>query len=167
MSADEVSVSSATPRQPWSATCVRSGRPGYPGVLRCARSAAHCTTGPPWHPAVRSGSPPLTRSRWFLIRSSSIVITFPSGLGVVSFMASCCPGCVWQPPVQPDSGTLLNCAKHSLRHRVRKCPEFFAHLFWAERRPALAQPVMAPLICWSLINSMFKYLLVDHAVPAM
>jgi putative transposase len=44
---------------------------------------------------------------------------------------------------------------------------FFAHLVWAEWRPALAQAVMAPLICWSLINSMFKYLLVDHAVPAM
>jgi hypothetical protein len=37
----------------------------------------------------------------------------------------------------------------------------FSHiLVWAERRPALA--VMAPLICWSLINSMFKY-----AVPAI
>jgi hypothetical protein len=27
--------------------------------------------------------------------------------------------------------------------------------------------VMAPLICWSFSNSMFRYLLVDHAVPAM
>src|SRR5262249_38310344 len=26
---------------------------------------------------------------------------------------------------------------------------------------------MAPLICWSFSNSMFRYLLVDHAVPAM
>jgi hypothetical protein len=25
---------------------------------------------------------------------------------------------------------------------------------------------MAPLICWSFSNSMFRYLLVDHAVPA-
>ena len=31
----------------------------------------------------------------------------------------------------------------------------------AERRPALAQAVMAPLICWSFSSSMFKYLLVD------
>jgi hypothetical protein len=29
----------------------------------------------------------------------------------------------------------------------------------AERRPALAQAVMAPLICWSFSSSMFKYLL--------
>ena len=36
----------------------------------------------------------------------------------------------------------------------------------AERRPALAQAVTAPLICWSFSSSMFKYLLVDHAVPA-
>jgi hypothetical protein len=37
----------------------------------------------------------------------------------------------------------------------------FSHiLVWAKRRPALA--VMAPLICWFLINSMFKY-----AVPAI
>ena len=27
---------------------------------------------------------------------------------------------------------------------------------WAERRPALAQAVMAPLICWSFSSSMFK-----------
>src|SRR4029450_11658933 len=37
----------------------------------------------------------------------------------------------------------------------------------AERRPALAHPMMAPLICWSFSNSMFRYLLVDHAVAAM
>ena len=43
----------------------------------------------------------------------------------------------------------------------------FRTLVWAERRPALAQAMMAPLICWSFSNSMFRYLLVDHAVPAM
>ena len=37
----------------------------------------------------------------------------------------------------------------------------------AERHPALAHAVMAPLICWSLSSSMLRYLLVDHAVPAM
>src|SRR5262249_43915258 len=37
----------------------------------------------------------------------------------------------------------------------------------AERHPALAHAVMAPLICWSFSNSMFRYLLVDHAVPVM
>ncbi len=37
----------------------------------------------------------------------------------------------------------------------------------AERHPALAHAVMAPLICWSLSSSMFRYLVVDHAVPAM
>jgi hypothetical protein len=36
---------------------------------------------------------------------------------------------------------------------------------WAERRPALAQAAMAPLIRWSFSGSMFRYLLVDHAVP--
>jgi hypothetical protein len=39
--------------------------------------------------------------------------------------------------------------------------------FLAERRLALAQAVMAPLICWSFSSSMFRYLLLDHAVPAM
>jgi hypothetical protein len=39
---------------------------------------------------------------------------------------------------------------------VGKCPEFFAHLVWAERRPTMAQAVMAPLICWSFSISMFK-----------
>ena len=37
----------------------------------------------------------------------------------------------------------------------------------AERHPGLAHAVMAPLICWSFSNSMFRYLFVDHAVPAM
>jgi hypothetical protein len=37
----------------------------------------------------------------------------------------------------------------------------------AERRPTLAHAVMAPLICWSFSSSMLRYLLVDHAVPAM
>jgi hypothetical protein len=36
-----------------------------------------------------------------------------------------------------------------------------------ERHPALAHAVMASLICWSFCNSMFRYLFVDHAVPAM
>jgi hypothetical protein len=43
----------------------------------------------------------------------------------------------------------------------------FSHFGLAERRPALAHAVMASLICWSFNNSMFRYLLVDHAVPAM
>src|SRR5262245_26836305 len=53
------------------------------------------------------------------------------------------------------------------------CPEFtvvsriFRTFGLAERHPALAHAVMAPLICWSFSNSMFRYLFVDHAVPAM
>ena len=42
-----------------------------------------------------------------------------------------------------------------------------SHFRLAERHPALAHAVMAPLICWSFSNSMFRYFLVDHAVPAM
>src|SRR5262249_60633908 len=42
-----------------------------------------------------------------------------------------------------------------------------SHLRLAERHPALAHAMMAPLICWSFSNSLFRYLLVDHAVPAM
>src|SRR5215471_7864331 len=42
-----------------------------------------------------------------------------------------------------------------------------SHFRLAERHPALAHAVMAPLICWSFSNSMFRYLLDDHAVPAM
>ena len=41
-----------------------------------------------------------------------------------------------------------------------------SHFGLAERHPALAHAVMAPLICWSFSNSMFRYLFVDHAVPA-
>src|SRR5262249_37398918 len=47
-------------------------------------------------------------------------MTLFSRLGVSSDMAapSCWPGCVWPPPVQPDSGppALPNCAKDSVRH---------------------------------------------------
>jgi hypothetical protein len=43
----------------------------------------------------------------------------------------------------------------------------FSHFGLAERRPALAHAVMASVICWSFNNSMFRYLFVDHAVPAM
>jgi hypothetical protein len=42
----------------------------------------------------------------------------------------------------------------------------FRTLVWAERRPVLAQAVVAPLICWSFSSSVLRYLLVDHAVPA-
>ena len=42
-----------------------------------------------------------------------------------------------------------------------------SHFRLAERHSALAHAVMAPLICWSFSNSMFRYRLVDHAVPAM
>src|SRR6516162_8364290 len=47
-------------------------------------------------------------------------MTLPNGLGVVSVMAapSCCPGCDWPPPVQPDSGpsALSICAKDFVRY---------------------------------------------------
>jgi hypothetical protein len=43
----------------------------------------------------------------------------------------------------------------------------FRTLDWAEQRPALAQAVMAPVICWSFSSRMFRYLLLDQAVPAM
>ena len=39
------------------------------------------------------------------------------------------------------------------------------HFRLAERQPALAYAVMAPLICWSFSNSMFRYLLVDRNRP--
>src|SRR5262249_9874359 len=42
-----------------------------------------------------------------------------------------------------------------------------SHFRLAERRPALAHAVMVSLISWSFSNSMFRYLLVDHAVLAM
>ena len=60
--------------------------------------------------------------------------------------------------------------EHQLGVRTSKDTEVsrvFRTLVWAERRPALAQAGIAPLICWSFSNSMFRYLLVDHAVPAM
>jgi hypothetical protein len=42
----------------------------------------------------------------------------------------------------------------------------FRTLVWAERRPDRAQAIMA-LICCSFSSSMFRYLLVDHSLPAM
>jgi hypothetical protein len=57
---------------------------------------------------VSSTLPRTTRSRWFLIRSSSIVMTFPSGLGVISVVAapSCCPSC---PSLAGVFGQLRKC----------------------------------------------------------
>jgi hypothetical protein len=49
----------------------------------------------------------------------------------------------------------------------RPLHQFLSHFrVRAERRPDRAQLVMA-LICWSFSSSMFKYLLVDHSLPAM
>jgi hypothetical protein len=39
-------------------------------------------------------------------------------------------------------------------------------LVGADRHPSPAQAVMAPLICWCFSRPMFRYLLLDHAVPA-
>jgi hypothetical protein len=70
---------------------------------------------------VSSTLPRTTRSRWFLIRSSSIVMTLFSGLGVVSVMAA--PSrLTWlrlATSSQPDSGppALPICAKDSVRHQ--------------------------------------------------
>ena len=62
----------------------------------------------------------------------------------------------------PKSGSL-----GSVRGARSNARPYRDHSVSAERRPALAQAVMAPLICWSFSSSMFKYLFVDHAVPAM
>jgi peptidoglycan-N-acetylglucosamine deacetylase len=70
------------------------------------------------------------------------------------------------PPERPKVA-----AKRSARARQREGQQVVSRIFrtfgLAERHPALAHAVMAPLICWSFNNSMFRYLLVDHAVPAM
>src|SRR5262249_44589278 len=70
--------------------------------------------------------------------ASALFMTQPSRSAVAAFRA-------------PISGSVQN----------------LSHFRLAERHPALAHAVMAPLICWSFSNSMFRYLLVDHAVPAM
>src|SRR5258708_1016170 len=55
-------------------------------------AAAHCRADLPRHRARCSTSPPTvpraTRSRWLFIRSSSIVMTLFSGLGVMSAMTA-------------------------------------------------------------------------------
>src|SRR5262249_33332845 len=90
--------------------------------LRSYRCALHSRSASASSKAfnVSSTVPRTTRSRWLLIRSSSIVMTLFSRFGVSSDMAapSCWPGCVQPPPVQPDSGppALLNCAKDSVPH---------------------------------------------------
>jgi hypothetical protein len=53
------------------------------------------------------------------------------------------------------------------RRRNQGSVQNLSHFGLAERHPALLHAVMAPLICWSFSNSMFRYLFVDHAVPAM
>ena len=65
------------------------------------------------------------------------------------------------------SKTALRMLTPAATRSTGSCPDSFTHLDLAERRPALAYAVMAPLICWSFSSSMFRYLLVDHAVPAM
>jgi hypothetical protein len=55
----------------------------------------------------------------------------------------------------------------SVEETLKVVSRIFRTFGLAERRPALAHAVTAPLICWSFSNSMFRYLLVDHAVPAM
>jgi hypothetical protein len=42
-----------------------------------------------------------------------------------------------------------------------------SHFNLGWRRKAVAQAAMAPLICWSFSSSVFKYLLVDQADPAI
>src|SRR5262245_27828940 len=62
-----------------------------------------------------------------------------------------------------DAAGLIQPARSSREGSVQN----LSHFRLAERHPALAHAMMAPLICWSFSNSMFRYLLVDHAVPAM
>jgi hypothetical protein len=69
------------------------------------------------------------------------------------------------------SSELLDLGVVTLERLLRAfSPRVVSRIFrtfgWAERGPALAHAVMAPLICRSFSNSMFRYLLVDHAVPA-
>jgi hypothetical protein len=73
-----------------------------------------------------------------------------------------------QPPTPEGKALAGDRCKPSTSGSVTMCPLTCATtLIWAGRHPALAHAVMAPLICWSFSSSMFRYLLVDHAVPAM
>jgi hypothetical protein len=67
------------------------------------------------------------------------------------------------------SGPLSKCAEELVVSRIFRTGsvQSLSHFRLAERRPALAHAVMVSLISWSFSNSMFRYLLVDHAVPAM
>ena len=82
--------------------------------------------------------------------------------------------------MRSDLGSRNSLLRHEFEFRVSKAFEkvqfalelikidfFFTLSVLAVRHPALAQAVMAPLICWSFSSSMFKYLLVYHVVPAM
>ena len=77
-------VPSAEPRRLWYAACARNGRPAYRVAPRCVHSAAHCSARSASASSkafnVSSTLPRTTRSRWFLIRSSSIVMTLFSGI---------------------------------------------------------------------------------------
>ena len=54
------------------------------------------------------------------------------------------------PDYAPSSPKILLALRGASAH-----VQSFSHI-WLERRPALAQAVMAPLICWSFSSSMFK-----------
>ena len=62
------------------------------------------------------------------------------------------------------AGGLPSAAAEEPTHPV--VSRVFRTLVWAERRPDRAQAIMA-LICCSFSSSMFRYLLVDHSLPAM
>ena len=66
-----------------------------------------------------------------------------------------------------DGGTPFELALDLRRDAALVVSRIFRTFNLAERHPDLGHAVMAPLICWSFSNSMFRYLLVDHAVPAM
>ena len=66
-----------------------------------------------------------------------------------------------------DSAATINAKQRWRSSAVRHCrvvSRIFRTFNLAERHPALGHAVMAPLICWSFSNSMFRYLFVDHVV---
>src|SRR5262249_57226160 len=76
-----------------------------------------------------------------------------------------------QVPPHPSQAPLALCTSRPVvppeAFGISVVSRIFRTFNLAERHPALGHVVMAPLICWSFSNSMFRYLLVDHAVPAM
>jgi hypothetical protein len=117
-------------------------------------------------------SPPIIRASLRVIASPSPVPPYRRAVEESAWVNSsnslACCSAVMPMPVSATASSIQSRPLATLRARsVTGSVQNLSHFRLAERHPALAHAVMAPLICWSLSSSMLRYLFADHAVPAM